>query len=37
MITKIKNTHDRINSRLEESEEQINDLGDRIMETNKAK
>ena len=36
-ITKIKNTLHRINSGLEEAEEQSNDLGNRVMEGNQAK
>ena len=32
----IKNTLIRLNSRLEEAEEHINDLGDRVMESNQA-
>ena len=35
-INVIKNTLDRINSRLEETEEQISDLEDRVMKSNQA-
>ena len=33
-ITKIKNTENEINNKLEEAEEQINNLEDRLMENN---
>ena len=36
MISEIKHTPDGINSRLEEAEEPINDLEDRVMEGNQA-
>ena len=35
-IIQSKNTLDRINSKLEEAEKQINDLEDRVMEINQA-
>ena len=37
MINEIKHTPDGINSRLEDAEEPINDLEDRVMEGNQAK
>ena len=36
MISEMKNTLDRINSRLEEAEEWLSDLEDKVMESNQA-
>ena len=35
-INEVRNTLDAMNSRLEDPEEQINDLEDKVMESNKA-